>query len=57
MELNNHKSNNGAPPKSPAKPRKPSRILKNTDRNTSFSEETRSTKRIRKNIRNNAKVL
>ena len=39
MELENHKSNVGAPPKSPAKPRKPSRILKNADRNTSFSEE------------------
>lgn len=56
VELENHKSNIGAPPKSPAKPRKPSRILKNNDRNTSFSEEKRSTKRIRKNIRN-AKVL
>ncbi|CAB5346487.1 unnamed protein product [Rhizophagus irregularis] len=52
VELNNYKSNNGAPPKSSAKPRKPSRILKDTDRNTPFSEQTRSTKRIRKNIRN-----
>jgi hypothetical protein len=56
IELNNQKINNGIPPKSSAKPRKPSRILKTTDRNISFSEQARSTKRVRKNIRN-AKVL
>ncbi|RGB42095.1 hypothetical protein C1646_751431 [Rhizophagus diaphanus] len=49
-ELNNYKSNNGALPKSSAKPRKPSRILKDTDQNTPFSEQIRSAKRIRKNI-------
>ncbi|CAB4417720.1 unnamed protein product [Rhizophagus irregularis] len=51
VELDYHKGNNGAPPKSSAKPRKPSRILKTTERNISPSEQTRSTKRIRKNIR------
>ncbi|CAB5390105.1 unnamed protein product [Rhizophagus irregularis] len=32
--------------------RKPSRILKDTDRNTPFSEQIRNTKRIRKNMKN-----
>ncbi|CAB4438620.1 unnamed protein product [Rhizophagus irregularis] len=50
VELDYHKDNNGAPPKSSAKPRKPNRILKTTEQNISPSEQTRSTKRIRKNI-------
>ncbi|EXX60829.1 hypothetical protein RirG_176440 [Rhizophagus irregularis DAOM 197198w] len=48
VELDYHKGNNGAPPKSSAKPRKPNRILKTTERNIPPSEQTRSTKRIRK---------
>ena len=61
VELNNYKNNNGAPPKSSAKPRKPSRILKNiTNQNEQYdispAEQKRNTKRIRKNIRN-AKVF
>ncbi|GBC42759.1 hypothetical protein GLOIN_2v1777145 [Rhizophagus irregularis DAOM 181602=DAOM 197198] len=46
VKLDYHKGNNGAPLKSSANPRKPSRILKTTERNISPSEQTRSTKRI-----------
>ncbi|CAB5391761.1 unnamed protein product [Rhizophagus irregularis] len=56
VKLDYHKGNNGAPLKSSAKPRKPNRILKTIERNISPSEQTRSTKRIRKNIQD-AKVL
>jgi hypothetical protein len=53
---NNHGLTNfGAPPKSTAKPRKPSRILQRVQQNSqetsSFATEKRATKRRRKNIR------
>ena len=56
-----HKNSDGAPPKSSAKLRKPSRILKTIinqgEHHDVFpSEQKRNTKRIRKNIRN-AKVI
>ena len=61
-ELNVYKSINGAPSKPSVKPRKPSRILKATTENLGVHHDTssvqkRNTKRIRKNIRNNSKVL
>ena len=52
VELNQQSTNNGAPSKSSAKPRKPSRILRavpdNINNETSPSEQKRKTMNIRK---------
>ena len=53
---NNNRTNSfGAPPKPTAKPRKPSRILReiqqNSQETSSYASEKRNTKRIRRNIR------